>query len=61
IAGFVYQGQATKYMQQGDKTKSEKYSKVAKRLGVATITCSSLTVCGIVAVPIAMGLQKRGL
>lgn len=58
IAGFVCQGKATKYMQQGDKTKSEKYSKAAKGLGIATITCAGLATSGVGAVVLGIKLAK---
>lgn len=60
IAGFICQGKATKYMQQGDKTKSEKYSKVAKGLGIATMTCAGLATSGVAAEFISCGLDKHG-
>ena len=60
IAGFDCQGKATKYMQQGDKTKSEKYSKAAKGLGIATMTCAGLATSGVAAGFIGCGLYKHG-
>lgn len=49
VAGFVCQNKASKYMRQGDKEKSKKYSQAAKYLEVSTITCSALAASGALA------------
>lgn len=60
IAGFVCQNKASKYMWQGDKTKSEKYSNSAKKLGIATISSAGVAASGVLGFFAADALDGRG-
>lgn len=59
IAGFVCQNKASEYMRQDNKEKSEKYSKAAKSLGIATISCAGVATTGLVAGAVIIGEDDR--